>query len=54
VRIVLDEGIFKVIRLVGSLNLQKDIYQMMRAIELIVPINYHVQKDTAVYIQAKK
>ena len=54
VRIVLDEGIAKDIRLVGSLNLQKDIYQMMRAIELIVPINYHVQKDTVVYIQAKK
>ena len=53
VRIILDDGIAGDIKLVGSLSFQKDIYQMMRAIELVVPIKYHVQKDTVVYIQSK-
>ena len=54
VRIILGEGITRDIRLVGSLSFGKDIYQMMRAMELVVPIKYHVQTDTVVYIQSKK
>jgi len=53
VRIIIDDGIAKNIELVGSLSYKKDIYQMMRAIELVVPIKYHVQTDTVVYIQSK-
>ena len=54
VRIILGEGITREIKLVGSLSFGKDIHQMMRAMELVMPINYHVQTDTVVYIQSKK
>jgi len=53
VRFFMDEGIAKDIRLVGSLKFQKDIHQMMRAIELVVPISYQVQTNPVVYIQPK-
>ena len=53
VRIILNEDIARDIKLVGSLSFGKDIHQMMRAIELVVPIKYHVQTDTVVYIQSK-
>ena len=53
VRIILDEGIAKDIKLVGSLSFQKDIHQMMKTIEFVVPIKYHVQTDTIVYIHPK-
>ena len=53
VTIILDENIAKEKKLVGSLSLQKDIYQMMKAIELVVPIKYQVQTATLVYIQSK-
>ena len=53
VQIILGEGIAKETRLVGSLSFGKDIHQMMRAIELVVPIKYNVQTNTIVYIQAK-
>jgi ferric-dicitrate binding protein FerR (iron transport regulator) len=53
VRIILDDGIAKEMKLVGSLSLQKDIYEMMKTMELVVPIKYHVQTNTIVYIQSK-
>ena len=49
VRIIIDNNMAKDQRLVGSLSFQKDIYQMMRTIELVIPIRYHVQTDTVVY-----
>ena len=54
VQIIISEGIARNQRLVGSLSFEKNIQQMMRAIELVVPIKYHVKTDTVVYIQAKK
>ena len=54
VRIIIDECIAKDQKLVGSLSFQKDIYQMMRTIELVVPIKYHVQIDTIVYLKSNK
>ena len=54
VRIITEEGIDKDQKLVGSLSLQKNIYQMMKALELVVPIKYQVQTDTIVTIQAQK
>ena len=54
VRIIVDDSIAKGQKLVGSLSFQKDIYQMMRALELVVPINYHVQTDMVVHIHEKK
>ena len=53
VKIIIDEEIKSDKQLVGSLSLQKDINQMMRALELIIPIKYHVQTDIVVYIQSK-
>jgi len=54
VRIISEEGIAGDQKLVGSLSLQKNIYQMMKALEMIVPIKYQVQTDTVVFIQAQK
>jgi ferric-dicitrate binding protein FerR (iron transport regulator) len=53
VRIVLDDGIAGNKKLVGSLSFQKDIHEMMKTIELVVPVKYNVQTDTVVYIQSK-
>ena len=53
VTIILDGGIAKEKKLVGSLSFQKDIFQMMKAIELVVPIKYQVQTATVVRIQSK-
>jgi ferric-dicitrate binding protein FerR (iron transport regulator) len=54
VQLVLDESINKEEKLVGSLSLEKDIYEMMKTIELVVPIKYEVQTNTVVYIQSKQ
>lgn len=53
VLIIIDDHIAKDQRLVGSLSFQKDISQMMKTIEMVVPIKYHVQIDTVVYLQSK-
>jgi len=53
VTIILAEDIAKEKKLVGSLSFKKDIFQMMKAIELVVPIKYHVKTSTIVYIQSK-
>ena len=53
VRIIIEDSIAKDLRLVGSLSFQKDIYQMMRTLELVAPIRYHMQINTVVYIQNK-
>ena len=53
VRIILDEGVAQKQKLVGSLNLQKDIVQMMQAIAMVVPIKYQVQTATVVQIQSR-
>jgi len=53
VQLVLDENINKDEKLVGSLSLEKDIYEMMRTIEQVIPIKYEVQTNTIVYIQSK-
>jgi len=53
VKIILGEGIEKDKELVGSLSFEKDIHQMMRALGLVLSIEYHVQTDTVVYIKAK-
>jgi len=53
VTIILDEGIAKDKKLVGSLSFKKDISGMMRAIELVLPIKYRVQTATIVHIQSK-
>ena len=54
VQIILGEGIVSNKQLVGSLSFEKDIHQMMRALGLVLSIEYHVQTDTVVYIKAKK
>ena len=51
VRIILEEGIAKNQKLVGSLSFQKDIHEMMRTIALVIPIKYDVQTNTVVRIQ---
>ena len=53
VRIILDESMSNEKKLVGSLSFQKDILEMMKTLELVVPIKYHVQTNTVVYIQPK-
>ena len=53
VKVILDSGIAKDKKLVGSLSFQKDIYEMMKTMELVVPIKYLVQTNTVVYIQSK-
>ena len=54
VRIILEEGIVPNQKLVGSLSFQKDIYEMMRTIALVIPIEYNVQMNTVVvHIQPK-
>ncbi len=53
VRIVLADGIAKEQRLVGSLSFEKDIHEMMKTIEQVVPIKYNVAVDTVVFIQSK-
>lgn len=52
VLIIIADSIAKDQRLVGSLSYQKDIYQMMRTLELVVPVKYHVQTGTVVYLQS--
>ena len=53
VQIILDEGIAKEMKLVGSLSIQKNIHEMMKTLEMVVPIKYQVQTNTVVYIQSK-
>lgn len=53
VELVVEENIRKEQKLVGSLSLEKDIYEMMRTIEQVIPIKYEVQTNTVVYIQSK-
>jgi len=53
VRIILDDSISNEKKLVGSLSFQKDILEMMKTLELVIPIKYHVQTNTVVYIQPK-
>ena len=53
VRIVLDKDIAGETQLVGSLSFKKDIHEMMKTIELVVPIKYKVETDTIVYIESK-
>ena len=54
VQIIIEDSIAQDQRLVGSLSFQKDIYQMMRTLELVVPIKYLVKTDTIIYIQTRK
>ena len=53
VKIVLDNVIAKEKKLVGSLSFKKDILEMMKTIELVVPIKFKVKTDTIVYIESK-
>jgi ferric-dicitrate binding protein FerR (iron transport regulator) len=53
VQLVLEADINKEEKLVGSLSLEKDIYEMMRTIEQVIPIKYEIQTNTVVYIQSK-
>jgi len=54
VQIILEEGIAKDKKLVGSLSYQKDIHEMMRTIAVAIPIEYNVQMSTIVHIQPKR
>ena len=53
VQIVLENGIVKNKKLVGSLSFQKDIHEMMRAISSVIPIRYDIKINTMVYIYPK-
>ena len=53
VSIHLDKGVDKNIELVGSLHFKSDVFEMMKAIEMVVPIKYQVQTGTVVSIQSK-
>jgi ferric-dicitrate binding protein FerR (iron transport regulator) len=53
VQLVLDGNINKNERLVGSLSLKKDIYEMMETIKQVIPIKYEVQTSTIVYVESK-
>ena len=54
IRIITGEGVADDLRLVGSLSLQKNITQMLRTLELVMPINYQMPSDTVVYINVQK
>lgn len=53
VQLVLDDSLNRDEKLVGSLSLEKDIYEMMKTIERVIPINYEVQTNTVVYLHSK-
>ena len=53
VQIILEEGIAKDKKLVGSLSFEKDIHEMMRAIASVIPIKYDIQINTIVRISNK-
>lgn len=50
VQIVLDEGINMNEQFVGSLTLKKDIHEMMKMLERVMPFKYKVQTNTVIYI----
>ena len=53
VQIILENGIAKDKKLVGSLSYQKDIQEMMRTIALVIPIKYDIKINTTVHIYPK-
>jgi len=53
VQIILEDGIAKDKKLVGSLSFEKDIHEMMRAIASVIPIRYEIQINTIVHISNK-
>ena len=53
VQIILEDGIAKDKKLVGSLSFEKDIHEMMRAIASVIPIKYDIQINTIVHISNK-
>lgn len=54
VRIVLDESIDDEQRFVGSLSYEKTIKEMLKTMEYVTSVEYHVNIDTVVYIQPKE
>lgn len=54
VQIMLENGIIKDKKLVGSLSFQKDIHEMMRVIAMVIPIQYDIKTNTTVHIHSKK
>lgn len=53
VQIILENGLAKDRKLVGSLSFQKDIDEMMRAISSVIPIRYDIRINTVVHIYPK-
>ena len=53
VQIILEDGIAKDKKLVGSLSFEKDIHEMMRAIASVLPVKYDIQVNTIVHISNK-
>ena len=54
VQIILEDGIAKDKKLVGSLSFEKDIHEMMRAIASVIPIKYDINVNTIVHISSKE
>lgn len=50
VQIVLDDSIELDEQFVGSLTLKRDIYEMIKTLERVIPFKYKVQTNTVVYI----
>ncbi len=53
IHIILDPGIDKDKQLTGSLSFQKNINEMMKTLELIVPMKYAFSGDTIMHIRPK-
>ncbi len=53
VKIILDKPESMTQQLVGSLSLKKDIASMMKAIEVLIPIQYDIEVNTYVYIKGE-
>jgi ferric-dicitrate binding protein FerR (iron transport regulator) len=54
VRIVLDKSIDNEQRFVGSLSYEKTIKEMLKTMEYVTSVEYHVNIDTVVHIRPKK
>jgi Fe2+-dicitrate sensor, membrane component len=54
VRVVLDERVNKEQKFVGSLSFEKNIQEMMKTIEHVTSVKYHVEIDTIVYIYSER
>ncbi|MDR1866591.1 MAG: FecR domain-containing protein [Bacteroidales bacterium] len=54
VQLVIGEGVDLQQRLVGSLNLERDVDEMMRIIGTVIPVKCTVQNKTVVYMDSSK